>query len=40
MARSLKKGPYVHHKLDKKVAANVDAKKKSSSKYIIEGRKK
>ena len=29
MARSLKKGPYVHHKLEKKVAANVEANKKT-----------
>jgi len=29
MARSLKKGPYVHYKLEKKVAANVEANKKS-----------
>lgn len=29
MARSLKKGPYIHYKLDKKVAANVEAGKKS-----------
>ena len=29
MARSLKKGPYIHHKLEKKVLANVDAKKKA-----------
>ena len=29
MARSLKKGPYVFHKLEKKVQNNVDSKKKS-----------
>ena len=29
MARSLKKGPYVHFKLEKKVLANVAASKKS-----------
>ena len=29
MARSLKKGPYVHYKLEKKVAANVEANKKA-----------
>ena len=29
MARSLKKGPYVHYKLEKKVADNVQANKKS-----------
>ena len=29
MARSLKKGPYVHYKLEKKVAANVEANKKT-----------
>ena len=29
MARSLKKGPYVHYKLERKVAANVEANKKS-----------
>ena len=29
MARSLKKRPYVHHKLEKKVAANVEANKKA-----------
>ena len=28
MARSLKKGPYVHFKLEKKVQENVEAKKK------------
>ena len=30
MARSLKKGPYVHYKLEKKIAANVEANKKKS----------
>ena len=29
MARSLKKGPYVHHKLEKKVAVNVESGKKT-----------
>ncbi len=29
MARSLKKGPYIHYKLEKKVLANVESKKKS-----------
>ena len=29
MARSLKKGPFVHFKLEKKVLANVEASKKS-----------
>ena len=29
MARSLKKGPYVFHKLEKKVQTNVDSNKKS-----------
>jgi len=29
MPRSLKKGPYVHYKLEKKVAENVDSGKKS-----------
>ena len=29
MARSLKKGPYVHYKLERKVAQNVDSGKKS-----------
>ncbi len=29
MARSLKKGPYVHYKLEKKVAANVAGNKKT-----------
>ena len=29
MARSLKKGPYVNYKLEKKVAANVEANKKA-----------
>ena len=29
MARSLKKGPFVHHSLEKKVAANVESKSKS-----------
>lgn len=27
MARSLKKGPYIHYKLEKKVMANVEANK-------------
>ncbi len=29
MARSLKKGPYIFHKLDKKVQGNIDSGKKS-----------
>ena len=29
MARSLKKGPYIHYKLEKKVLANVEGNKKS-----------
>ena len=29
MARSLKKGPYVNYKLEKKVSANVEANKKA-----------
>ncbi|MDA9602843.1 ribosomal protein S19 family protein, partial [Flavobacteriaceae bacterium] len=29
MARSLKKGPFVHHSLEKKVAKNVEENKKS-----------
>jgi len=29
MARSLKKGPYIHYKLEKKVLANVESNKKS-----------
>ena len=29
MARSLKKGPYSHYKLEKKVLANVEANKKT-----------
>ena len=29
MSRSLKKGPYIHYKLDRKVMANVDAGKKT-----------
>lgn len=29
MARSLKKGPYVHYKLERKVARNMEANKKS-----------
>ena len=29
MSRSLKKGPYVHYKLEKKVATNVEANKKT-----------
>ena len=29
MARSLKKGPYVHYKLDKKVQQNVESSKKT-----------
>ena len=29
MSRSLKKGPYIHYKLDKKVLQNVELKKKT-----------
>ena len=29
MARSLKKGPFVHHSLEKKVSLNVEANKKT-----------
>ena len=29
MSRSLKKGPFIHYKLEKKVLQNVEAKKKS-----------
>jgi len=29
MARSLKKGPFIHYKLDKKIMANVDSGKKT-----------
>ena len=29
MARSLKKGPYIHYKLEKKVAENVASNKKT-----------
>ncbi len=29
MSRSLKKGPYIHYKLEKKVLESTDAKKKS-----------
>jgi len=29
MARSLKKGPYIHYKLERKVLANVESKSKS-----------
>ncbi|HNW99410.1 MAG TPA: 30S ribosomal protein S19 [Bacteroidales bacterium] len=29
MSRSVKKGPYIHYKLEKKVRANVDSKKKT-----------
>ncbi|HNW75992.1 MAG TPA: 30S ribosomal protein S19 [Bacteroidales bacterium] len=32
MSRSLKKGPYIHHKLEKKVLEMVDSKKKSAIK--------
>ena len=35
MARSLKKGPFVHFKLEKKVLANVEASKKSVIKTLI-----
>ena len=36
MARSLKKGPFVHYKLEKKVAANVELTKKPLSKLGLE----
>ena len=29
MSRSLKKGPYIHYKLEKKVFANIESNKKS-----------
>ena len=29
MSRSLKKGPYIHHKLEKKVMTNVESNKKT-----------
>ena len=29
MSRSVKKGPYIHYKLEKKVKANIDSKKKT-----------
>jgi small subunit ribosomal protein S19 len=29
MSRSIKKGPYIHYKLDKKVLQNVESKKKA-----------
>ncbi|MCD4746764.1 MAG: 30S ribosomal protein S19 [Bacteroidales bacterium] len=29
MSRSLKKGPYIHYKLEKKIFQNLDAKKKA-----------
>ncbi|MGY8948318.1 MAG: ribosomal protein S19 family protein, partial [Flavobacteriales bacterium] len=29
MGRSLKKGPFVHHSLEKKIVANVESKSKS-----------
>ena len=29
MSRSLKKGPFVHYKLDKKVAKNIESNKKT-----------
>ena len=29
MSRSLKKGPYIHYKLDRKVQKNIDANKKT-----------
>lgn len=32
MSRSLKKGPYIHHKLEKKVLEMADAKKKTAIK--------
>ena len=35
MARSLKKGPFVHYKLDKKVQENVDNGNKGSGKDLV-----
>ena len=35
MARSLKKGPYIHYKLEKKVAENVASNKKTVIKSIF-----
>ena len=35
MSRSLKKGPYVHYKLEKKVSANVEANKKTVIKTFV-----
>ena len=35
MARSLKKGPYVHYKLEKKVAENVELKQKDSYQNLV-----
>ena len=29
MSRSIKKGPYIHYKLEKKVAQNIESKKKN-----------
>ena len=37
MSRSLKKGPYVHFKLEKKVLKNVDSKKKAVIKTWARG---
>jgi len=37
MSRSLKKGPYVHFKLEKKVLKNIDSKKKAVIKTWARG---
>ena len=34
MSRSLKKGPFVHYKLDKKVAKNIESNKKTVIKSL------
>jgi small subunit ribosomal protein S19 len=36
MARSLKKGPFIHHTLDKKVQANIESGKRQLSKLGLE----
>ena len=35
MARSLKKGPYVHHSLEKKVMKNIQENKKVSDQNMV-----
>ena len=35
MARSLKKGPYVHYSLEKKVQANIDSGKKNRNQNLV-----